>query len=135
WFVFVPPIIFGVIGELMIAFSESGAPIRLPAEFLLLCAICLLVSALISRESTELAVTSKRLIAKFGLIRRTTVELNHSQVESFNVSEGILGRIFGFGTLIVHGTGGGKTPIANVEAPLEFRRKAMGVIDASQSRR
>jgi hypothetical protein len=62
------------------------------------------------------------------------MELNHSKVESFHVDQSILGRIFGFGTLVVNGTGGGKTPVPNIDSPLEFRREAMQTIDASQSR-
>ena len=94
-------------------------------------AIYSLIKALITKATTELAITSKRVIAKFGLIRRNTVELNHSKVESLNVDQSILGRILGFGTLVINGTGGGKTPIPSIDSPLEFRREAMQVVDAS----
>lgn len=93
----------------------------------------LLIKAWVQKFTTELAVTSKRVVAKTGLIRRNTIELNHSKVESFNVDQSILGRIFGFGTIIINGTGGGKTPIPNIDSPLEFRREAMQAIDTSQS--
>lgn len=88
--------------------------------------------AFVKRQSTELAVTSKRIIAKFGFIRRSTIELNHSKVESFHVEQGVLGRILGFGTLSINGTGGGITPIPGIGDPLGFRRKAMEAIDAFQ---
>ncbi|MEI8033498.1 MAG: PH domain-containing protein [Chlorobiaceae bacterium] len=91
------------------------------------------LTALMRHQATELAVTSKRVVAKFGFIRRSTIELNHSKVESLHVDQGILGRIFGFGTLHINGTGGGITPIPNISDPLAFRRKAMEAIDASQS--
>jgi uncharacterized membrane protein YdbT with pleckstrin-like domain len=90
------------------------------------------VGALIERHSTELAVTSKRVIAKFGFIRRSTVELNHSKVESFHVEQGVLGRLLGYGTLRISGTGGGITPIPNISDPLGFRRRAMEAIDDAQ---
>ena len=41
-----------------------------------------LFKAFITKISTELVVTTKRVIAKFGFIKRTTMELNHSKVES-----------------------------------------------------
>jgi hypothetical protein len=66
---------------------------------------------------------------------RHTVELNHGKVESFNVDQSIFGRIFDFGTVVVNGTGGGKTPIPNIDAPLDFRRRAMETIDRSQAER
>jgi len=99
---------------------------------LLIPALWYAAAALIKRISTELAVTSKRVIAKFGFIRRNTVELNHSKVESFHVEQGVLGRILGFGTLHINGTGGGITPIPNISDPLGFRRRAMEAIDDSQ---
>ncbi|MEI6692077.1 MAG: PH domain-containing protein [Chlorobium sp.] len=90
------------------------------------------VQALIKRQATELAVTSKRVIAKFGFIKRSTIELNHSKVESFHVDQSVAGRIFGYGTLHINGTGGGITPIPDISDPLGFRLKAMEAIDASQ---
>ena len=99
----------------------------------LIPALWYLADAAIKHHSTELAVTSKRVIAKFGFIKRSTIELNHSKVESFHVEQSVLGRILGFGTLHINGTGGGITPIPQISDPLGFRRKAMEAIDASQS--
>ena len=87
------------------------------------------ITAWIERYSTELAVTSRRVIAKTGLIKRNTIELNHSKVESFSVNQSILGRILNYGTIVINGTGGIKTPIQRVTNPLMFRKKAMEIID------
>ncbi len=92
------------------------------------------VESVIHKLTAELAITSKRAIAKIGFIRRHTVELNHSKVESFNVDQSLLGRMLGYGTVVINGTGGGKTSISNIDAPLDFRREAMQTIDASQSK-
>jgi len=130
WFIFVPGVVFFVIGIFLSGSGEeSGGFVFGPLAILL--AIVLLIKAFITKVTTELAITSKRVIAKVGLIRRNTVELNHSKVESFNIDQSIFGRIFGFGTLIVNGTGGGKTPIPSIDNPLEFRRNAVESIDAS----
>lgn len=88
-----------------------------------------LIKAFILKISTELVVTTKRVIAKFGFIKRKTIELNHSKVESFIVNQNIFQRIFDSGTIIVQGTGGGKTPIPNIDSPLEFRSNAMEIVD------
>ncbi|WP_305843173.1 PH domain-containing protein, partial [Photobacterium leiognathi] len=55
------------------------------------------LSALLKYYTTELAITDKRIIAKFGFIRRRTVELNLEKAESLQVYQGIVGRIFNFG--------------------------------------
>ena len=124
WFIFVPGVVFFIIGIFLL--SGESSPFGVIA---ILIAIISLVRAFITRTTTELAITSKRVIAKIGLIRRSTIELNHNKIESFNVDQSVFGRIFGFGTLIVNGTGGGKTPISNIDDPLEFRRNAMETID------
>lgn len=124
WFIFVPGVVFFIIGIFLL--SGESSPFGVIA---ILIAIISLIRAFITRTTTELAITSKRVIAKIGLIRRSTIELNHNKIESFNVDQSVFGRIFGFGTLIVNGTGGGKTPISNIDDPLEFRRNAMETID------
>jgi uncharacterized membrane protein YdbT with pleckstrin-like domain len=130
WFIFVPSIVYFAIGIYLISKGTESAGAF--GVFVILFSIISFVKAVITKTTTELAVTSKRVIAKIGLIRRSTVELNHSKVESFNVEQSIFGRIFGFGTLVLNGTGGGKTPIPNIDAPLEFRKNAMESIDPTQ---
>jgi uncharacterized membrane protein YdbT with pleckstrin-like domain len=133
WFIFVPGISFFTLGIILFVSQSQQEFGPVIGIFALLAGLFLLLKAIITKISTELSVTSKRIIAKVGLIRRNTAELNHSKVESFNIDQSIFGRIFGFGTLIINGTGGGNTPIPNIDSPLEFRRKAVEAIDASQS--
>jgi hypothetical protein len=92
-----------------------------------------LVRAYATRKATELVVTNKRVFATHGLVKRESIELNHSKVESLVVTRGMLGRLFGYGTITVSGTGGVRTPIKRIENPLEFRRDAVAAVDASQS--
>ncbi len=87
-----------------------------------------LLNAWIFKFSTELGVTSKRVISKTGLISRNSHELNHNKVESLHVDQSILGRILGYGTITVKGTGGGSAPIPNIDDPMKFRNKAMETI-------
>lgn len=133
WFIFVPGLTLFLIGIILFAVQMNQGLWPVFGFLSFFAGIILLVKAIITKISTELSVTSKRVIAKFGLIRRNTVELNHSKVESFNIGQGLLGRIFDFGTLIINGTGGASTPIPSIDSPLEFRRKAMETIDANQT--
>jgi uncharacterized membrane protein YdbT with pleckstrin-like domain len=132
WFIFIPGIIFTVLAFFIIGESKPGDSTAFFGVLLFLFGVISLLNAFITRISTELAITSKRVIAKIGLIRRKTIELNHSKVESFNVDQSIFGRIFGYGTIVVNGTGGGKTPISSIDSPLDFRRQAMEAIDQNQ---
>ncbi len=77
---------------------------------------------------TELALTSSRVVVKFGLFRRKAMELHYKQVESINFSQGVFGRIFNFGSVWINGTGGKSAPIPFVDNPLAFKKKAAELI-------
>ncbi len=80
-----------------------------------------LIHAWYDQWITEMAVTSRRIIYKRGLIRRVTAEMNLDKVESVNVSQSILGRILDYGTIDVRGTGGGIEGVRGIAQPLAFR--------------
>jgi len=93
------------------------------------------VVAFIRYKTTELAITNKRVIAKFGFISRKTIELNINKVESIQVNQGILGRVFDYGSLIISGAGNPQAPISGISNPMNFRRAFMETQDqASQSK-
>lgn len=91
------------------------------AAVIALLGIILFVAALIRRASTELAVTDQRVIFKSGIISRHTLEMNRSKVESVDVDQSILGRILGYGTVMLRGTGGSLEPMQSISDPLAFR--------------
>jgi len=81
-----------------------------------------LIVAAVRYFTTELAITNKRVIAKFGLVSRSTIEINLQKIESIQVNQGILGRIFNFGSIVVSGAGNPQAPIPGISSPLQFRR-------------
>jgi len=74
------------------------------------------------RATTELVLTNRRIIAKFGVISRDTVEINFKKIESIRVKQGVIGRMLNYGDVIVSGSGATHAPIPNIANPLEFRR-------------
>ena len=84
-----------------------------------------LVMAWIKVRSTEVAITNRRVIAKFGFITRNTVEINLEKVEALKVDQGFFGRILNFGTIYISGAGTSVAPIQDIADPLVFRRKFM----------
>jgi uncharacterized membrane protein YdbT with pleckstrin-like domain len=73
--------------------------------------------------SSEFAVTNKRVLGKVGFIERESDETMLSKVEAIGVDQGIMGRLFGFGTVTITGTGGTQEAFAMISQPLEFRRQ------------
>jgi uncharacterized membrane protein YdbT with pleckstrin-like domain len=85
--------------------------------------LTLFIAPHIDKYTDEFAITNKRVIIKTGLISRKTFEMNHSKIESVNVDQGILGRILGYGTIRIVGSGGTKEVFPKIQRPLEFRKK------------
>jgi len=80
------------------------------------------IAPLIDWFTSEFAITNKRIMIKVGLISRRTLEMNLAKVESVNVDQSILGRILGYGNIIIIGTGGTREPFYRISRPLDFRK-------------
>ena len=117
--VYVSPSLLLLLGLAVLALDGDIAAIGV---ILLLAGLAGLLSAFIRYKTSEFAVTNKRVIMKIGLIRRTSVEIVLSKVESITVDQGIAGRVFNFGSIAVVGTGGTHDPFHRIAAPLQFRR-------------
>jgi len=110
--------------------SWQGAEVAPPRSLMYWVAfICLTLGAmffcvgLVRRNATEMAVTNKRVIVKSGLANRRTIELLLPRIESIAVEEPALGRLLGYGTVIVRGTGGTPEVFPQIARPLEFRQQ------------
>lgn len=78
--------------------------------------------AYVRYKTTELAITNRRVIVKSGFISRQTIEISISKVESIQVDQTMLGRMFDFGTLVISGAGSPQAPILGISQPMQFRR-------------
>jgi uncharacterized membrane protein YdbT with pleckstrin-like domain len=84
--------------------------------------LILLLAAYIRRRTTELAITNRRVIAKFGFVRRDTIELNLQKIESVQVHQSMGARLLNYGTVVISGAGNPMEAIPGIAAPMEFRR-------------
>jgi uncharacterized membrane protein YdbT with pleckstrin-like domain len=98
---------------------------------LILIAIIPILVAFIRRSSREYAVTNKRVIMQVGAVQRKTEEMFLNKIESIGVDQSVAGRMLGFGTVVIRGTGGSFEPFDRVSAPLELRRQIQEQIGRS----
>lgn len=77
---------------------------------------------LIRMWTTEMAVTNKRVIYKVGWIARRTEEINVNRIEELNVKQSILGRILGYGSIFMRGTGGSSISLRKISRPGKFQQ-------------
>jgi uncharacterized membrane protein YdbT with pleckstrin-like domain len=89
---------------------------------LLLVAVMLFVYGLAKRNATEMGVTNRRVLIKTGLTSRRTLDMMLSKVESIAVSETFWGRLLGYGSVMVRGTGGTPESFVMIAHPQEFRQ-------------
>jgi uncharacterized membrane protein YdbT with pleckstrin-like domain len=80
-----------------------------------------LIARALTRSTTEYGVTNIRVVQKRGILSLHTIEMNLDKVESVDVDQSLLGRVFGFGTVAIHGVGARWDPIVRIEDPLGFR--------------
>src|SRR5262245_37917240 len=88
---------------------------------ILAAGLVLLLHAWFTRWTTEIAVTDRRIIYKEGFIRRKTIEMHMDKVESVDVEQSILGRMLGYGDIVVRGVGTGFEPLRTIASAIEFR--------------
>lgn len=128
-------IVVGVAGQL-VSTDPAADPWKLwiPVGLVVLAAV-FAVGPWIKRASSEFAVTDKRVLVKVGLVQRDSLETLLSKIEAIGVDQTLLGRMLGFGTITIVGTGGTRETFDRIASPLEFRRQVQAQIVANEERR
>ncbi len=146
WIVLVAPIVLGILfgltglGMFLLSSRATGdrsaaqQPTMILGAAFFAIALLFIVRGVLMRNATEMTVTNKRVFVKVGLAARRTVELLLSRVESIGVQESVMGRMLGYGTVIVHGTGGTPEIFNMVAHPLEFRTQVQQQIEKSTAK-
>jgi uncharacterized membrane protein YdbT with pleckstrin-like domain len=114
--------------------SGNSTPMMWGGIGLLVIAGMCIVAGIVKRKATEMAVTNKRVVIKVGLATRKTFELLLQKVESIGGEETVMGRMLGYGTVIIHGTGGSPEPFDKVAHPIEFRKQVQQQIEKLMDR-
>lgn len=130
WFVLAPGTMLTCAGVALSAANTSVTAQAVGVIFVIFGVVSL-ANALITKFSTDLAVTSARVIAKRGILRMDAVELNHANVESIGIQQTWTGELFDYGSIYINGIGGVQASFNGIGSPLVFRRHALEVIETS----
>ena len=129
WSVYLKAITALVIGLALLAWywqdGTGNMILLLAAAAFGVSAFILVVPPFLERLGTEIAITDRRIIYKTGLVQRHTVEISMDKVESVDVDQSVLGRVFGYGTVTVRGTGEAAEPLRNIAAPIALRNAVL----------
>ena len=128
WFIYWPAVFFALIA-IALAVVGNWVAVEQPqrrycfyaAIAIAIIAVLVFIGRWIRRQSTEVVVTDRRVIYKRGLFSRYTAEMNITKIETVDVIQGIGGRVFGYGTVRIRGTGSGIEPLRDIGAPIRLR--------------
>lgn len=128
WVVYIKTVLFLCVGIISVALEHNFSSEYLPNYLEYTTVVVFGAAALVSfvhawsvRWITELAVTNRRVIYKRGFISRHTVEMNMDKIESVDVDQSLLGRVLGYGTIHILGTGQGIESLPRIADPLALR--------------
>jgi uncharacterized membrane protein YdbT with pleckstrin-like domain len=125
WIFYMPAIAAWIVVLVLVFVSGLMPPLALAswaaAAVVGIVALYYTFKAWFHRLTTETDVTNMRVIHKTGFIKRRTFEIALNKVESVDVNQSILGRIFNYGDVTVNGVGEGRETIATIASPLAFR--------------
>ncbi|HZV92154.1 MAG TPA: PH domain-containing protein [Caldimonas sp.] len=131
WSVFVVPVLFIVVILLPLAAWLVASNRQQLLWMPVVLAVLVLVPPVIKRQSSDFAVTNKRVMMKVGVFTTRSIELLLGKIEAISVDQTVGGRIFGYGNIVVTGSGGTREAFSQIQGPLEFRKAVQSVSDGS----
>jgi hypothetical protein len=97
-------------------------PLVLGAGLLFLLGLITFLRMMIRQWSTEIGITSHRFVEKYGLLSMRTNEIALPNIEGVRLNQSILGRLFGYGTVRIEGTGVDSVTTPVIADPVGFVR-------------
>jgi uncharacterized membrane protein YdbT with pleckstrin-like domain len=129
---------------LFVVVVAAGAAVAIPASPAPLAWLCLAAIAVVVlnlglkyllMKTTEFVVTNDRIIFKTGWLSRRTTEMTVANVESIDVIQSIPGRILGYGTVLIRGTGSSWEPMQRIARVIAFKMAASEAISHGRASR
>jgi uncharacterized membrane protein YdbT with pleckstrin-like domain len=93
-------------------------------------AVLLIVPPILRYFTSELALTNRRVVAKYGFITLRTQEIRLEKIESVSVHQDITGRLLNYGSVVITGTGGSHDAMPDIPDPIVFRTRFAEALDS-----
>ena len=106
----------------LIKADQYTDPYVLATGLLFLLGLLIFLRMMIRQWSTEIGITSHRFVEKYGLLSMRTNEIALPNIEGVRVNQSILGRLFGYGTVRIEGTGVDSVITPAIADPVGFVR-------------
>lgn len=120
------PIMFGSVSTEGLNFIDQVRTLhpglKILSFFVFLMGLLKFAQMMIIKATTEIGVTDVRLVYKRGLVARAVGEVNIDRIEGVNVLQGVFGRLFGYGRVMVRGMGVGEIVLPPIAQPIRFKK-------------
>jgi hypothetical protein len=120
WLALLVPLLIFLVA--LVRSEETANFYTLAAGLLFVLGLGTFARMMLRQLSTEIGVTSHRFVEKFGLLSRHTNEIALPNIEGIRVSQSMLGRLLGYGTIRIEGTGVDSVTTPNIADPVGFVR-------------
>jgi hypothetical protein len=135
WKVYGIPVLLFLLVFLPLAVWAFAADRAIWATLPLGLALLVLVPAWLKRRSSEFAVTNRRVIIKLGVLNTRSIELLLPKIEAIAVTQSLFGRMFGYGEIVITGSGGTKELFDDIQAPMALRQAVQTATDGESALR
>jgi uncharacterized membrane protein YdbT with pleckstrin-like domain len=102
----------------------------IPVYAFTIIALIILLKEFIEYISCRFTITSRRVITKTGFIRRNINEMMLNRIESIQVHQNIISRIFNIGSVFIYGTGSQRNIAFTLARPLDFKQAIQQQIES-----
>ncbi|RRR75797.1 MAG: PH domain-containing protein [Candidatus Viridilinea halotolerans] len=118
WTIFVRPVMLACLALLLLTSDNLIVGI-----IVLPIALAFWVMALTANSNSAQLITAERVRLSHGRIYRHRVEIPLAQIDRVKLKQDTMGRMLGYGTLIVESSRGDHASCANLSDPSEFQRQ------------
>ena len=86
------------------------------------------------RIGNEFVISDRRIFVKTGILTTNIRNQPLAQIENVYLKQSLAGRLFGWGNISIHGTGGHPIELKKVASPLKFYNACLRAISNRQLR-
>lgn len=126
--------ILSAIGIAMIVITRFDWVFLIISSIFYLIAAVMIIERILSVLLQELTLTNKRLIGKVGILSRKTLDAPLNKLNNISVQQGILARIFKYGTVSVT-TSSGEFKFDFIQHPTIIKNLIIEQIDIADQQR
>ena len=120
WLMLLVPLV--LLPATLVRAQTQPDPYSVAAGLLLALGLIQFLRMMIRQWSIEIGVTSHRFVEKYGLLSMKTNEIALPNIEGVQVDQSIFGRLLGYGTVRIEGTGVDSVTTPAIADPVGFVR-------------